>query len=360
MFITLLLEEGGPEAVRYFLNKWPYPTESKVEAAHNRAVAKLCLSAEFEALPAHERLWALGTWLTPATHKEPRNARRLCEGFAEAEKAHREALQKAFRELPREAIETLRDDLRARYYFARALQREPRAIITAEAGEYLIVLWRESSPAWRAALYPRGARVKNPPEGALVTSPYYLWAGHLTSRKLAIYSKAHFDAEGRPVVPVVVSHDVHRWECGRPDCVLPAACEFFCAAGEWRATPWRERVDREEALLPPVGEYLARQGDIVFQAVELSSISPDAKYFDTPPTYMERHRVNNVIKWGITDWAYGKRVLFALARGPVRVEHPEHPTAVVAPPFAHEGEWALLVERAEGTTQYQRVRRLED
>jgi hypothetical protein len=114
----------------------------------------------------------------------------------------------------------------------------------------------------------------------------------------------------------------------------------------------------EEAMLPPVGEWLARQGDIVFQAVELSFIS-DEQYFDTPPTFVERHNITNVIRWGVTDWAYGKRVVFALVRGPVRVEHPEHPTVLISPPFAHEGEWALFVERAKGATQYQRVR-LED
>jgi hypothetical protein len=326
LFIALLAREGGERAVRYFLGDRSYPSQSQEEAAHNRAVKEVISSEAFRALSPLEQLVALAGWLQPATQKLPHNARRLCPGYAEAEEAWSKAMDGALRALPPGVIRLLREDLRVRAYRLWALEREPKAEIQTEAGEYVVRLCRDSRDAWWAQLFYKGG-------STLAVSPTYLRAGHLSSRRISLMAKYWVDASGRPVVTVVVDHSMG---CGRPNCPLPATTEFYYNQG-WRGSPWRVNVMLKEALLTSVGERRVRQGDMVFaldpcrQVGEMVSEycpvpNPDALPDAPPPDWTSSHCPEGVERWVKAWWG---EVVGVVTRGEVWISHPEYPTARV-------------------------------
>jgi hypothetical protein len=338
-FLELLLREGGERAVKYFLsnpNCPGYPSESELEAAHNRAVKAILETEEFRSLPPLERLVALTSWLQPATWKKPKNARIFCPGYAEAEDAHRQAVDDALLELPRGVVHMLREGLRFRAYRLWALKREPRAEIRAEAGPYQVRLFREDRDAWWAELSQSGQ--------CMALSPTYLRAGHISSARLLVQADYREDAAGRPVVVVLVEHPGD-FIC-QSDCPLPAAMEFYLSDSGWRGTPWRVKVHIPEALLPPVGEWKIRQGDMVFWLTKAGRGDlelPEA----SPPEWTRSHRPEGVVRWVQSRWGP-----WGVVEGiEVRFAHPEHPRARVW--LSGSGGPLLLDARpAEGWTQY--------
>jgi hypothetical protein len=335
-FIGVLAREGGERAVKYFIRGWEYPSQSDIEAAHNRAVREVIESERFRALPPLERLAALCSWLQPATQKMPRNARALCPGYAEAEDVWEAAWEAALQELPRELVHLLNDHLRFWAYRLWALKREPKAELTVDAGPYQVKLFREARDAWWASLQ-HGDQI--------FVSPTYLRAGHLSSASLSLQTRNYVDDAGRPVVVILVDH---KGLCSRSsNCPLPAAMEFYFSTEGWRGTPWRVGVVPDEALLPPVGEWKVRQGDMVFQLLTSSPREIDGLPEASPPEWTHSHRPEGVVRWVQSRWG----IEGVVEGSEVRLYHSEHPQARVWLSGV-SGPLLLVACPAQGMTQY--------
>jgi hypothetical protein len=121
---------------------------------------------------------------------------------------------------------------------------------------------------------------------------------------------------------------------------------YFHPDSGWRGTPWRVRVDPEEALMPPVAEWKVRQGDMVFQLI---AADPDDLEFPEvdPPDWTRSHRPEGVVRWVQSRWG----IEGVVEGNEVRIHHPEHPEARVWL-SGISGPLLLVAHPAQGSTQY--------
>ncbi len=327
------LAQRSPQALRYYLRGWLYPSESDLEEAHNLTVVDW--AHEVQTALTNDVVDPLAVLVAlqriqPATQKTRYPER--SPGWIEANEAWQQlwnAVLDAICYHP--LVPLLTDGIQRAINRRIALTRYPSAEIIAVTGDVRVILKREE-PRDRWWL-----RVED--HSGTYRHRVYLRAGHLSPRALQLRTALYYAADGTPVLAVIVDHAEGRG-CSTYQCPLPAACEAVRQDGAWQFSLWRQNVWVSEAMLPMVGN-IVRMGDVTLFT---QMFAPD-NVSDSYPGWLQRVNCVGAEYYGMRQ----NRAYFRITDSEVIFSHPDHYAVRI---LNEEHDRFVVCEQVHGRTQY--------